>query len=248
MNPIRTLIADDDAGMRLVMRKIIQRQEGYELVGEAENGKQLLALVEEQAPQVVLMDVEMPELSGVECARIIQDTNPRIVMIFATAHEKYMGDAFSVYAFDYLLKPFKIERVQQTLELVRERLTAPPPEPKPVSLSHQAVPARLMLKHREGISFVDMNDILLVQREDRSTVLYCVNGQRYVTSEPLGELEERLPERIFFRSHKSYIVNINHLESITPYGRWTYVIRIHGTQHDALITHERFEALQQLFA
>lgn len=71
MMPIKIVIADDDSGMRLVMRKIISKVSDYQLAGEAENGRELLELVETQQPQVVLMDVEMPEMSGVECARII---------------------------------------------------------------------------------------------------------------------------------------------------------------------------------
>ena len=61
-------------------------------------------------------------------------------------------------------------------------------------------------------------------------------------------MEERLPEGMFFRTHKSYIVNINHIESIAPYGRWTYIVKLRGTRQDALITHERFEELQTRFA
>ena len=64
----------------------------------------------------------------------------------------------------------------------------------------------------------------------------------------LGELEERLPDGLFFRTHKSYIVNLNQIESIAPYGRWTYIVKLRGTDRDALITHERFEALEKLFA
>ena len=79
------------------------------------------------------------------------------------------------------------------------------------------------------------------------TVLYCENDQRYVTAESLSDLDERLPDDMFFRTHKSYIVNLNRIQSITPYGRWTYVIKLQGTSHDALITHERFEALQKMF-
>ena len=70
---------------------------------------------------------------------------------------------------------------------------------------------------------------------------------RYVTSDALSELEQRLPGDMFFRCHKSYIVNLNHIDSIAPYGRWTYIVKLRGTNRDALITHERFEALQKLF-
>lgn len=86
-----------------------------------------------------------------------------------------------------------------------------------------------MLRHKEGVSFVDMEDILLIQREERSTVLYLAGGERLVTSDSLSELDERLPDDMFFRTHKSYVVGLRHIDSITPYGRWTYVVSCRGT-------------------
>ena len=235
--------------MHMVVRKLIERADDYALVGEAENGEELLALFEKTRPEVVFMDVEMPGMSGVECARLIQDKNPKTIMVFVTAHEEYMADAFEVYAFDYLLKPFRLERAMHTLDLIRQRLResagAQDAPQKPVRFN---APARIMLRHREGVSFVDLNDILLVQREERATVVYVADGGRFVTGDTLGEMEERLPEGMFFRTHKSYIVNINHIESISPYGRWTYIVKLRGTKQDALITHERFEELQTRFA
>lgn len=248
MNDLRVLIADDDMGMRTVMRKIVERVEDFVLVAEAADGKTALELTEKLKPDVVFLDVEMPEMTGVECARAIEDMNPNIIIIFATAHDSYMSDAFEVYAFDYLIKPFKVERVIQTLERARERLfsrtsrtlSAPAPKPK-------AVGGRMMLRHREGVTFINLQDILLIQREDRSTVLYTANNERYVTNDTLSEMEEKLPSDVFFRCHKSYIINLHHIKDITPYGRWTYVIRLEGTQHDALITHEKYEELERMF-
>ncbi len=245
---IKVALADDDAGMRLVMRKLIARTNGFELVGEAENGKEMLAIVEKEHPQLVILDVEMPEMSGIECAKVLQDMDPRMILIFATAHETYMGEAFSVYAFDYLLKPFKIERVEQTFERARQRIVAPESGNTVIKPLRRDVPGRLMLKHKEGISFVDMQDILLIQRENRSTVLYTGDETKFVTSEALGDLEARLDPKLFFRCHKSYIVNLNHIDNITPYGRWTYIIRLKGTKNDALITHDKFEELEHMFS
>jgi two-component system LytT family response regulator len=106
----------------------------------------------------------------------------------------------------------------------------------------------MMLHHRNGVSFIDLKDILLVQREERSTVLYTVGDERYVTGDSLSDMEERLPKESFFRCHKSYIINLNHISSITPYGRWTYIVRLNGTVQDALITHEKYEELEKLFS
>lgn len=249
--PIRVVLADDDAGMRLMLRKVLEGQDAFELLGEAQDGAELLKLVEEKHPALVFLDVEMPNLDGVESARIIQDMDPSIILIFVTAHEQYMGDAFEVYAFDYLLKPFKISRVLKTLGRVQEVLAQRKAarETKP-TLPEKNVEnkGRLMLKGREGVQVLDTQEILLIQREDRSTVLYTEDGARHVTAEPLGELEKRLDPELFFRCHKSYIVNLNSIDNITPYGRWTYIAKLKGIRQDALITRAKYEELERIFS
>lgn len=92
-----------------------------------------------------------------------------------------------------------------------------------------------------------MDDILLVQRENRQTVLYTADGS-YTTSDTLSEVEERLDPDLFFRCHKSYIINLTCIDSITPYGRWTYVVKLRGTRQDALITHEKYEELETMYS
>ena len=252
MDKIRVIIADDNESMRLIERKMIEKVEGFDLVGEARDGLECIQLVEHLRPQIVFLDVEMPGKTGVEAARVIQDMDPSIILIFATAHDEYMGDAFEVYAFDYLVKPFKVSRVMQTLERARDRLY---PERDEAPLPHTAAaksPAksagRMMLHHRDGVTFINMLDIVLVQREDRQTVIYTKEGNRYVTGDSLAETEARLDPAVFFRSHKSYIINLNHISNITPYGRWTYIVRLTGITQDALITHEKYEELEKMFS
>lgn len=247
---LRVLIADDDSGMRMILRRLIEKAEGFTLAGEAADGKQAIELAETLRPDVVFLDVEMPEMTGVECARVIQDMNPAILLIFATAHEGYMGDAFEVYAFDYLVKPFKVERVMQTLERARNLLNGKfekAPQPARQPLVRPRMGGRMMLHHRGGVSFLSFDDIVLIQREERSTVLYTADGSRYVTGDSLGDMEERLPAELFFRCHKSYIVNLNKIRDITPYGRWTYAARLEGIPQDALITREKYDELERMF-
>ena len=250
MEPIKVVIADDDEGMRLIERRMIEKVEGFELVGEAKDGEELLDMVEALRPQIVFLDVEMPGKTGVECGKIIQDMDPSIVMIFATAHDQYMGDAFEVYAFDYLIKPFKVDRVMKTLERARDRIghVNDTPLPVPAKPAPNAATGRLMLHHKEGVSFINMSDILLVQRENRATVIYTIGGGRYETGDSLGETEARLDPQVFFRCHKSYIINLNQINNITPYGRWTYVVQLNGIAQDALITHEKYEELEKMFS
>ena len=248
--PIRVLIADDEPGMRMILRKMIARVDGYALVGEAADGAELMRLFDELRPQVVFLDVDMPVMNGVACANQIQDADPSCVLIFATAHEEYRSDAFAVYAFDYLLKPFRMERVIETLTRIKERqeyMRARPALEKPAAPERARPQGRMMLKHRDGVSFINMADILLVQREERSTVIYTADGQSYATSDTLAETEAKLDPQVFFRCHRSYIINLNRIHDITPYGRWTYIVRLDGTDRDALITQEKYEELERLF-
>lgn len=251
---ITVAIADDQPGMRLALRKIIEKAPEVKIVGEAENGEELVALVEKTNPRVIFLDVEMPIMNGLDSAKRIQDINPKTILVFATAHDEYMSNAFELYAFDYMVKPFKMERVLQTLERITEIGSAPAlgdaaklPLPSALIAPEARKPvSRLMIKHKDGVTFVDTEDIRLIQRENRTTVLVTVNGE-HATSESLGELEGRLNPNNFFRCHKSYIINIDYIDNITPYGRWTHIVRLKGTQKDALITHEKFEELQRMF-
>ena len=245
---IPVLVCDDDINIRKILHKMIEKNPAFTVVGEAGDGIETLRLFDREKPAVVFLDVDMPGQNGVECAREIQDREPECILIFATGHEEYMSEAFKLYAFDYLVKPFDVARVQETLqrisrlnekqEAVLTANTGEKPQNKHFS--------RLMLRHRDGVTLLDPAEILLIQREERTTVVYTKDS-RYVIADTLSELESRLDSSMFMRCHKSYIVNLNAIRDITPYGRWTYVIRLEGTKQDALITHDKFEELKTLF-
>lgn len=243
---LKVLIGDDDSGMRLVLKKAIEKVEGFKLIGEAADGEAALSLFQSLKPDIVFLDVEMPKSTGLECAKKIMDMDPKTKIIFATAYAEYMPEAFQVYAFDYLVKPFKIERVFQSLERIKELNTHLEDVYMNKIIRHEKVLDKLLIKNKEGISFVDMKDIIIVQREDRSTVIYTKDNS-YITSEGLSELEERLDETIFLRSHKSYIINLDMITNIYPYGRWTYCIKLKNTDKDALITYDKYNELKDMF-
>lgn len=248
MRELKVLVADDDEGMRLVVKKIVAKFDGFTLCGEGHNGREALELFERERPQVVFLDVEMPEMDGVECARQIADTDPRVYIIFATAHEHYMKEAFEVYAFDYLVKPFKVDRVMETLGKIlghavqRSAAVMQTQEVQPRGIR------KLMVRHKDGISLIDADEIVLIQREERSTVIFTVTGNRVATSETLSEIHDRLDKSVFIRCHKSYIINLSMVYEVYPYGRWTYIAKLKNTDLDALITHDRFEEIEKMLS
>ncbi|KAB3526340.1 LytR/AlgR family response regulator transcription factor [Alkaliphilus serpentinus] len=243
---LRVIIADDDDGMRLLLKKALDKQNDIQIVGEGVDGEEALHLYETLNPDVVFLDVEMPKINGIECAKKIADINPKAVIIFVTAFNDYMPQAFELYAFDYLIKPFKIDRLKQTIERIKSIETK-----EDTALIHKIIKyekglEKLIVKNKEGLSFVDIKDIIIIQRENRSTVLYTEKDS-FSTSESLSILEEKLDRNLFFRSHKSYIINISMIEKIYPYGRWTYIVKLKNTDKDALLTHERFNDLERIF-
>jgi len=232
---LRVLIIDDDAGMRSVLRKIINSMDEVECIGEAADGVQGVRLCLELKPDIVFIDVEMPVMTGTEAAAKIIEELPDTRLVFCTAHSKYMPDAFELYATDYLIKPFKTDRVRQTIKRIYRG-----------NVKKRISPAKtIMLKNREGMTFLPVNDILLVYRENRVTHIVTTEAT-FTTSENLGDIWKSLEGGEFFRCHRAFIIKISAIAKIQPYGRWTYNVTLRGTQITALITNEKLEELQEL--
>lgn len=244
---IKVLIVDDEEGMRTIIKKILEKSGGFEVVGDTDNGKEAIGIFKEHRPQVVFFDVQMPGFNGIECAKVLTDIDPKTIIIFATAHAEYMSEAFQLYAFDYLVKPFKIERVMQTLDRIKTLNKPNYNEGIDKIIKHEKGLDKLMIKNKDGISFVDTKEIVLIQREESSTVIYTKTDS-FTTSISLSDIEEKLDHTQFFRSHKSYIINLSLITKIYPYGRWTYVVKLKNTERDALLTHEKYEEIKKLFS
>ncbi|MGF7056374.1 LytR/AlgR family response regulator transcription factor [Brassicibacter mesophilus] len=243
---IKVLIADDDIGMRMVLRKIVEKVEGFEVAAEAEDGNSVLCFLEKIDPQVIFLDIEMPGLDGIECAKMVSDIDPKKMIIFATAHPEFMPEAFEVYAFDYITKPFKIDRVIKTLSRIKDTCSSNYADNVKDVIFQQSPLDKLIIKNKDGVNFIDMEDIVMVQREGRSTVIYT-NDDKHMTSETLGDIESKLEKTLFYRCHKSYIINMSKISKISPYGRWTYIVNFKDCDKDALITHKKYEELEKIF-
>lgn len=243
---IKVLIVDDERGIRTIIKKILDKSSGFEVIGDADNGEEAISIFNERRPEVVFIDVQMPGCSGIDCAKRLTDIEPKTIIIFATAHQEYMPDAFQLYAFDYLIKPFKVERVMQTLDRIKKLNKPNYGDGIDKIIKHEKGLDKLMIKNKEGISFVDTKEIVLVQKEENSTVIYTKTDS-FTTSISLSDIEEKLDNTQFFRSHKSYIINLSLITKIYPYGRWTYVVKLKNTEKDALLTHEKYEEIKKLF-
>jgi len=231
---LNIFIADDDVGMRTVLRKIIEGLDEMFCIGEAADGEEAVRRSLECTPDVVMLDIDMPKKGGVLAAKEIHEALPDTTIIFVTAHSQYALEAFELYAADYLLKPFKTDRVRQTLRRIQKAKT-----------KKKTTPAQtLMLKNREGMVFLPINDILMVYRENKITYIET-KDETHTTSKSLNDLWKQIENNDFFRCHRAYIIRQSAITKVYPYGRWTYIVSLRGTDKTALITQEKLEELQE---
>jgi two-component system LytT family response regulator len=243
---IKVILIDDESGIRTLLRKIVEHNEGFEVIGECNNSDDGIKLFKKSKAEVVFLDIEMNGSSGLDCAKIITDLDPKTKIIFATAHSEYMSDAFELYAYDYLVKPFNVERVNQTLDRIKSMSEVSSQDQFVKIVNYERGLDKLLVKGKESMSFIDIKDIILVQRENSSTVIYTKQDS-FTTSLTISDIEMKLDSEQFLRSHKSYLINISQIKKIEPYGRWTYVVSFKDIKKDALITAAKFEEIKKRY-
>jgi len=234
---MKVLIAEDDPAMRHILRKALEEIPDTEVIGEAQNGLEAVRLVEELAPQVVFLDIAMPGKDGLEAAREICASSPEIILVFATAYEEFTREAFEVYAFDYLIKPYRIDRIRRTMERVRIRL--PKTEQVEVAPHTQQTNLKKILAKEEGKkTFVSIGDIVFLTREGRSVIIHTIKG-KVKTTETMEALEQKLAGNSFFRCHRGFIINLKMVKEIQPWGRKTCKVILNNTKEPVVMMRAR---------
>ncbi len=249
---IKVCIIEDEPGIRKLLKMIIEKQDGFTVVAECGDFASAVTEFMRCRPDVVFVDVDLKGESGFECAKVLTELSPKLKVIFATAHSEYMANAFEIYAFDYLVKPFDVERVVKTLKRIRGEANFTAAEPALPHLQDEVSQPeqhsdKLLIKGKEQILLVDKKDIVFVERSDSITNIRTPEGI-FTTSAGLNNIEEKLTGKEFMRCHKSYIVNVDKISQIEPYGRWTYVVKFKGVEESALMTAKSYEEIKKMFA
>ncbi|MEW6192844.1 MAG: LytTR family DNA-binding domain-containing protein [Bacillota bacterium] len=244
--PVSVLIAEDDPEMRRVLKKIAEEEGALQVVGEAADGAAAVKLFETLRPQVVFIDVDLPAKNGVTVAREIFHRDPRARLVFITAYDQFRAEAFEVYACDYLVKPFRVERLRQTierlcLELCGEKTASQPPSRQRASAGRQAEDLHLF-RAGSRLILLHLGEIVFITKEGRRTVVYHTGGRVEIT-EKLNSLAKELGYP-FLRTHKGFIVNVNMIREITPASR-TYELVLDHTEKRALMTPKMFRELEK---
>lgn len=229
MDWLRAFIVDDEPLARERLRGLLEAEPAVEVVDECADGAAALAAIQQAAPDVVFLDIQMPGLDGLQlAARLPVVSRPAIV--FTTAHDRFALEAFSLAATDYLLKPFDGERLQQTLGRLREQRSARAAGPLPAEALPTRAPGRVAFRTDGRIVFLRSDEIIWAEADDNYVTLHLADG-RLLLRETLTAVESRLGPVGFTRVNRSAIVQFDQIKELQPalHGDYTVVLR-NGTK------------------
>ncbi|XEC96736.1 LytR/AlgR family response regulator transcription factor [Paenibacillus tarimensis] len=230
MNNIRAMIAEDERLAREELAYLLEQESDIELLPFAATGRELLQLADELNPDVIFLDVQMPEMQGVQAARMLASRKNCPLIVFTTAYEDYAVDAFGLGAVDYVLKPYDHFRLKETIERLRQRL-----HPSVTNAAHVRLPevvssdnspsvsklSKLVVDNGERLVVLDPMTIYYAVREERG-IKICSSNQCVSSKMTLQQLEEKLSSHSFYRTHRSYLVNLNYVLELVPWFNGAY--------------------------
>ena len=232
---VRTVVVDDEQPARHELCFLLEQLDDVDIVGQADNGVDAMQVIREQKPDVVFLDIQMPGRTGFEVARELVLRAVDTCVVFVTAYDQHAIDAFEVNAVDYLLKPVESDRLAQTIGRVQSRLTADRDETKADALLgrvldqlNQRRPSQdqVALKVGEHFQLIPSDDIIYASLSD--DIITVVAGRLTGTSNfrSLDELQSKLDPEVFWRVHRSHLVNINKVKEIVPWFSRNYILKM----------------------
>jgi len=271
--PLSALIIDDEQLAREELRYLLDQVGDVDVLAEGSNGIEAVELIEEHHPDLVFLDVQMPGLDGLAAVeRLLNrhkdqaaaEAEPLPHIVFATAYDQYAVRAFDVNAVDYLLKPFDRARVEQAIERVRARvrdpLTGQPPAAQPAPqidallrlLNHpQAAarqPQRLIVQAQSRLLLVDQAEICFAAIDEGVIRVVTQSFEGQSKCRTLEDLLELLDPSVFWRVHRGYVVNINHIREVVPWFKSSYQLRMNDKkQTEVPVSRAQTKRLRELF-
>ncbi|MCU0340279.1 MAG: LytTR family DNA-binding domain-containing protein [Spirosomaceae bacterium] len=229
---MKAIIIDDEPDcVRLLALQLKMYCPQVEVVAECTSSEDGLRAIRSEAVDLVFLDIEMPKMNGFQVLEAVGDLT--FAVVFVTAYDKFAVKAFKFSAIDYLLKPTdakdlqaavqKVERSRRTdsrqLELLKQQLQVNSPRP---------FPDKIALPHQEGVIFVELRNILYCEADDNYTRFFVTNGQKYLVSKTLRDIQETLEERNFLRVSRQHLINLDHIAKFMK-GEGSYVVMTDGT-------------------
>jgi two-component system LytT family response regulator len=230
MNTLRLLIVDDEPLIRTGIRKDLSAMPSVDVVGECECVADAVAAIRSNPPDLVLLDVQLPDGTGFD---VVREIGPRRMpgVVFVTAYDQYAIQAFDVNAVDYLLKPFDESRLRESIDRARQRLSRPSAFFRQLESLIDAHDTRwlqrLVVRNGERFDFVPVESIDWIESANNYTVLHC-RSKDYVFGENLTALEQRLDPGRFSRVHRCHIVNVTRIVAASAIAGGVFELELRG--------------------
>ncbi len=256
---LSTLIVDDEQLARDELAYLLKSVGDVEVIAQGKNGVEAVNLIKEHMPDLVFLDVQMPGLDGFGVIKRLIDKKvalPQIV--FATAFDQYAVKAFEVNAVDYLLKPFDKKRVAMAVQKARKNLQSDPPlNPSNtldslVKMLEAQIPqnqvSKIMLRSAGRMILVDQKDICFAAIEDGVITVVTANVEGHSNCRTLEELLESLDGNLFWRAHRSYLVNVNRIREVVPWFKSSYQVKMDDKKQTEIpVSRAQTKRLRELF-
>jgi two-component system response regulator LytT len=236
--PINIVIVDDERPARDELAYLLKGFPEVNVVAQGKNGLEAVALIKEHNPDLVFLDVEMPGLDGLGVIKKLVERKLRLPQIvFATAYDHYAVQAFEVNAVDYVLKPFDKARIARAVQRAKKMVDAhaSPAErlealvgqlgagaPKP----RAAPPVKLLVKSQARMILVDAEDMIYASIQDGAITIFARNAEGVSNYRTVEDLMAALDPGVFWRPHRSYLVNINHIKEVVPWFKSSYMLKM----------------------
>lgn len=252
---LKALIVDDEYPARMELRFQLGSFPDVEIIGEATNAREALRLITALNYDVVFLDVQMPGMTGIEMVKQLKGKEPMPAVVFVTAYENYAVPAFELRATDYLLKPIESERLAETIQRIREVRgsnggSAPAPEKGEAEPRPEKKPGLTFLLTEKDDKQIPLplGEIVYIFSEGYNVFVQTQND-RLLTRYTLQELTERLPADQFFRSHRSFLVNIFQVKEISPYFNGAYILKMKDKeQSEVIVSRSNVKRMKELFS
>lgn len=232
---IKAIIADDELKSREILSALLTKYcEGIKIECTAENVSSAVELIEEHCPDLVFLDIAMPDGTGFDVLDQLEHADPEI--IFTTAYNEYALQAIKANAIDYILKPINIMELQAAVQKATERIS----DCKNLETARALLknnrfantnPGKIAIPDNDGLKFIDTEQIVYLEAKGTYSEFFCVGGSKYLSSKPLKEYEIILPPDQFFRAHHSYIINLKLIKNYHK-GNGGYVTMSEGSVID----------------
>jgi two-component system response regulator AlgR len=241
---MKILVVDDEKPARDRLRQLVGDLDDYEIVGEAANGRAAIEACQDQSPDVVLMDIRMPGMDGIEAARHLSQIEDAPAVIFATAYNEYALAAFDAQAIGYLMKPIRRERLQRALEHAR-RLGEKQLDALREEADEDAPRTHLSARVGDRLRLIRVDDILYFQA-DQKYVAVGLPNEEVLIDDSLKSIETEFGKDVFFRIHRNALVALAHLRAIEKQKDGSYRAHVRDSDKTLAISRRHVAGLRKL--